>query len=157
MPGDDRVSGDALVARQQAQDLLRAFAEERKRADSSLHQSRADLRAVVLAAVEGIEAFVGVALALGESLPVESSRTLATAAQGAWERLELAGVKRDGAVGEALDVARHKVVKRRASEGALPNTVVQVLSPGIVFAGERLREAAVVISKAERSHAPNRD
>jgi hypothetical protein len=151
------MSPDALLARRQAQDLLRSLAEERKRADSRFSQSRADLRAVVLAAVEGIEAFVGVAQALGESLPASSSRTLATAAQGAWERLELAGVVRDGAVGEPLDVACHKVVKRRASEGALPDTVVQVLSPGIVFAGERLRDAAVVVSKAERNHAPNRD
>jgi hypothetical protein len=147
----------ASLARQQAQDLLRALAEERKRAESRSSQSRADLRAVVLAAVEGIETFVGVAQALRESLPALSSRILATAAEGAWERLELAGVVRDGALGEPVDVARHKVVKRRASEGALPNTVVQVLRPGIVFAGERLRDAAVVVSKAERSHAPNRD
>jgi hypothetical protein len=102
---------------------------------------------VVLAAVEGIEALADLVLALGETLPGESARALRTAAEGAWERLELAGVVRDGAEGEALDVARHKVVKRRASDSVPPNTVVQVLSPGIVFAQERLRDAAVVVSK----------
>ena len=123
----------------------------------SASQSRADLKAVVLAAVEGVEALVGIAAALGETLPAESARALSTAGQGAFERLEVAGVRRDGAVGEALDLARHLVVKRSTVDGVGPNTVVQVLSPGIVFAGERLRDAAVVVSKAERSHAPNRD
>ena len=110
-------------------------------------QSRADLKAVVLAAVEGIETLAGIAVALGDALPAESALTLSTAAQGAWERLEVAGVKRDGTVGEALDVARHKVVKRRPSGSVPPNTVLQVLSPGIVFAEERLRDAAVVVAK----------
>jgi hypothetical protein len=137
----------AAVARERARELLRALAEEKKRAEASRNQSRSDLKAVVLAAVEGIEAVAGIALALGEALPAESALTLSTAAQGAWERLEVAGVKRDGTVGEALDVARHKVVKRRASGSVPPNTVLQVLSPGIVFAGERLRDAAVVVAK----------
>ena len=147
----------AAVARQQARELLRGLSEERRRADASRNQSRSDLKAVVLAAVEGIEALAGIALALGDTLPAESARTLATAAQGAWERLELAGVIRDGTVGEVLDVSRHKVVKRRSSGSAASNTVIQVLSPGIVFGKERLRDAAVVVSKAERSDAPNRD
>ena len=150
MPADrvkSAVSTAAEVARERARELLRALAEDRKRADAGRNQSRSDLKAVVLAAVEGIEALAGIALALGDTLPAESAFTLSTAAQGAWERLEVAGVKRDGTAGEALDVARHKVVKRRASGSVPPNTVLQVLSPGIVFAGERLRDAAVVIAK----------
>ena len=155
MPADERVSDGvgstvaelAAVARERARELLRALAEEKKRAEAGRNQSRSDLKEVVLAAVEGIEALAGIALALGDALPAESALTLTTAAQGAWERLELAGVVRDGTVGEALDPARHKVVKRRASGSVPPNTVLQVLSPGIVFGGERLRDAAVVIAK----------
>ena len=149
---------EAVAAvRQRAQNLLRLLAADRKRADAHDQQSRSELRTVVLAAVEGIEALADLVLALGESLPPESARALRTAAEGAWERLELAGVMRDGAEGEALDVARHKVVKRRASDSVPPNTVVQVLSPGIVFAKERLRDAAVVVSKREGGHAAHRD
>jgi molecular chaperone GrpE (heat shock protein) len=153
MPDDERVSAEgtpteaAALARRQARDLLRALSEERRRADTRLHQSRSDLKAIVLAAVDGIEALAGMVEALGDGLPAESSRVLSTAAQAAWERLEVAGVVRDGAAGEALDVSRHKVVKRQPSGSAPPNTVVQVLSPGIVFGNERLRDAAVVVSK----------
>jgi len=159
MPGHGRVSENAAVTvvRQRAQDLLRLLAAERKRAFAHGQQSRSELRAVVLAAVEGIEALADLVLALRESLPSESAGALRIAADGAWERLELAGVVRDGAEGEALDVARHKVVKRRPSDTVPPNTVVQVLSPGIVFAKERLRDAAVVVSKREGGHAANRD
>jgi molecular chaperone GrpE (heat shock protein) len=143
----ETVQEAAAVALQQARELLRALADERKRGDASRKRGRADLKAVVLAAVEGIEALTGVALASADTRSPESALALATAAQAAWERLELAGVVRDGTVGEALDVSRHKVVKRRASEGTLAGTVVQVLNPGIVFGGERLRDAAVVVSK----------
>ena len=153
------MSGNPAVAvvRQRAQDLLRLLAAERKRADASGQRSRSELAAVVLAAVEGIEALTDLVGAVEGGLPEESARALRTAAEGAWERLELAGVARDGAVGEVVDVARHKVVKRRASDSVPPNTVVQVLSPGIVFAKERLRDAAVVVSKREGGHAANRD
>jgi molecular chaperone GrpE (heat shock protein) len=153
------VSGHPALAvvRQQAQDLLRLLAAERKRADSHRQRSQAELHAVVLAAVEGIEALALLVQALGDALPEEPARSLRIAAEGAWERLELAGVVRDGALGESLDVARHKVVKRRTTDSVPPNTVVQVLSPGIVFAKERLREAAVVVSRREGGHAANRD
>ncbi len=149
---------EAVAAvRQRAQNLLRLLVADRKRALAHGQQSRSELKVVVLAAVEGIEALADLVLALGDALPPEAARSLRTAAEGAWERLELAGVLRDGAEGEALDVARHKVVKRRGSEAVPPNTVVQVLSPGIVFAKERLRDAAVVVSKREGGHAANRD
>jgi molecular chaperone GrpE (heat shock protein) len=153
MPADDRVSTvesvqeAANVARHQARALLRALSEERKRAAAGSTKSRSDLKAVVLAAVEGIEGLAGIALASADTLPAEAARTLATAVQAAWERLELAGVVRDGAAGETLDLARHKVVKRRAALGVAAGQVVQVLSPGLVFGSERLRDAAVVVSK----------
>jgi hypothetical protein len=147
----------ARLARERARDLVRALARERQHAAADLHQCRAELVAVVLAAVEGLEAVRGITEAFEGVLPPEAAEALSTAARGAWERLEMAGVVRDGAVGESLDVARHKVVKRRPSSDVVPNTVVQVLSPGIVFGKERLREAAVVVSKAERSDAANRD
>jgi hypothetical protein len=141
------VSEAASVARLRARELLRALSLERKRADAGSNRSRSDLKAVVIAAVEGIEGLVGIALASAEAESAEASRALSTAAQAAWERLELLGVVRDGAVGEALDVSRHKVVQRRALEGAAAGTVVQVLSPGIRFGNERLRDAAVVVAK----------
>jgi len=163
MPADERVTAEKAtqeatqVARDRARDLLRSLARDRQQTASHLHQSRADLRAIVLAAVEGIEALAGILDAFARELPAEPALALDTAVRGAWERLEMAGVVRDGAVGESLDVARHKVVTRRGSSDVVPNTVVQVLSPGIVFEKERLREAAVVVSKAERSDAANRD
>jgi hypothetical protein len=163
MPADERVSGGSsieeavLFAQDRARDLVRALARERQGAAAGLHECRADLEAVVLAAVEGLEALGGIAEAFAGALPADAAVALDTAVRGAWERLEMAGVIRDGAVGERLDVARHKVVKRRPSSDVAPNTVVQVLSPGLVFRKVRLREAAVVVSKAEGGDAAYRD
>jgi hypothetical protein len=163
MPADEPVSaassleGAVALARDRARDLVRSLARERQGAAADLHACRADLEAVVRAAVEGLEALTGIVDAFAGTLPADPAVALDTATRGAWERLEMAGVVRDGAVGERLDVSRHKVVKRRATSEVAPNTVVQVLSPGVVFRKKRLREAGVVVSKAERSDAPDRD
>lgn len=163
MPADERVSPPSSreegvrLAEERARELVRGLARERQGAFASLNECRADLEAVALAAVEGLEALAGIAEAFADVLGSEPAVALDTALRGAWERLELAGVVRDGAVGERLDVARHKVVKRRPTAEVAPNTVVQVLSPGLVFRKARLREAAVVVSKAERGDAAYRD
>jgi molecular chaperone GrpE (heat shock protein) len=94
--------------------------------------------------------------AYAAALPDEPADALRAGLNGAWERLEQTGVERDGAAGEALDTARHKVVKRRASEGVSAGRVLQVLSPGVLFRGTRVRDAAVIVGKEAR-HAPSGD
>ena len=145
------------LARDRARDLVRSLARERQGVASDLHRCRADLEAAVLAAVEGLEALGGIVEAFAGTLPAEPATAFKTAVRGAWERLETAGVVLDGAVGESLDLSRHRVVKRRVLPEAPPDTIVQVLSPGVVFGKERLREAAVVVAKAEKSDASHRD
>jgi molecular chaperone GrpE len=162
MPGVERVSppgpeAAAELARERARELLRALVRDGKEAAAGLGRCRAEARAAVLAAVEGIEALAGVVQACADTLPAQAALALETAVRGAWERLEAAGLARDGAVGEAFDPKRHKLVKRRPAPGVAAGAVVQVLGAGVVFRGERLREAAVVVARAERSDAADRD
>ena len=162
MPSDERVSPKVAedgpsLARERARALVRALARERQALARGLQETRAELRTVVLAAVEGLEAIGGIVEALSTALPPESASALDTTTRAAWERLEAAGVVRDGTVGERVDVARHKVLERRKSSNAAPDTVLQVVGAGIVYKQERLRDAAVVVSKAEKRDAAHRD
>ncbi len=137
--------------------LLRSFAQKQQGLAAELSQCRKDLKALVLGSVEGLETLTQMVEAFADSLPAEHAKALEIATRSAWDRLELAGVVRDGCLGEALDVSRHKVVKRRSTDQAPADTVVQVLSSGLLLRGERLREAAVVVAQREGSHAPSRD
>jgi molecular chaperone GrpE (heat shock protein) len=139
-----------------ALEVVRALAADRRASARDKAAADDDLARVVRSAVEALEAVAETTAALLPLVPEAARGALELAARGAWERLESAGIERDGAVGEALDLARHRVVRARPAGGAAPGTVVDVLAPGIVFRGRRVREAAVAVS-AEGGRGSRRD
>jgi molecular chaperone GrpE len=62
--------------------------------------------------------------------------------------MERQGVARIGAVGEAVDPARHEVVAEEAVAGAPPGTVSRVVLPGYLLGGKVLRFAKVCVAPA---------
>lgn len=139
-----------------AREALRAVARERRDAALGLAAAQKDLGRVVGAAVEALETLEETVGACLDQLAPSSREAVKAALRSAWQGLEAAGVVRDGAVGERLDLARHRVVKTlAAAEGP---RVLEVVVPGIVFKGSRVRPAVVVAGAwREGGDGPDRD
>ena len=158
VPDGPEAVGQVLA---RAREALRAVAHERR--DAALAQAAAekDAARVVGAAVEALETLEETVGAYLEQLEPAARDAVRAAAESAWQGLEAAGVVRDGAVGERVDLSRHRVVGHRdvedrpASEGA---RVLEVVALGIVFRGSRVRPAVIVAgAPGEGGDAPGRD
>lgn len=156
--GDELTAGPheaRAAALDRARAALRAVAHERRDALLQLGAVRKDLGKVVGAAVEAVETLEEMLLACLDQLPLTARASLQAAAESAWQGLEAAGVTRDGAEGEPIDLGRHRVVKE--VRGAGTPRVLEVVEPGVLFRGVRLRPAAVVAVLEEGSDGPSRD
>jgi molecular chaperone GrpE (heat shock protein) len=129
------------LLRARASEVLRAATAERRAAERERQQARAELGRVALAAVEALETVADTLEGLRDELPANVRELVALSSKAAWERLEAAGITRDGREGEPLDLTRHRVLKTVA--GARPGAVAAVLTPGITLGGARLRDAVV--------------
>jgi len=133
-------------ARQQLRDmsaLRAAIAGERE-------DSRKQLVRTVLAAAEALEIVEGSLASLVERVQGVDAMTgvARSIVEAAWERLEEAGVCRDGARGEPIDPSRHRVVESRGPEGDV-RVVARVVKPGLLLKDRRIREAWVVAGPQE--------
>jgi molecular chaperone GrpE (heat shock protein) len=123
--------------------LLRAATLQRREAEKALATATGDVGSVVLAAVESLETLADSIAAL--DVPEALRPTLRITEQAAWERLTAAGVELDGAPGEDVDLARHRVVKERGGR----DVVQDVLARGVTFRGRRIRVAMVTTRRRE--------
>jgi molecular chaperone GrpE (heat shock protein) len=142
------------AVRAAAREALSESAQARRESAKARDEARQDLLRLALSAVEGLEALAGTAAGSLDALPPEVRETVGIAEQAAWERLESAGVRLDGEAGEAVDLSRHRVVKRLGRDGDGHDVVAEVVSRGVLFRGTRLRPAVVV---ARRTDGSNRD
>jgi molecular chaperone GrpE (heat shock protein) len=133
--------------RERASEVLRAATAGRREAERAQQQASGDLARLALAAVEALETVADTLEGVQDELPAGVRELVRLSSRAAWERLEAAGIVLDGRAGEPLDLARHRVLKTVA--GGPPGTVAAVITPGVVFAGTRVRDA-VVASAAER-------
>ncbi len=146
-----------LEARTRAAEMLKGAVRERRATEQALGRSSHDATEVVRAAVEGLESLANTIEACLPQLDPATRQALAIARDSAWERLASAGIERDGTVGEPLDLARHRVARRRRVAGQPPGIVLDVLSTGIVHRGTRLREAVVCVSENGGDDGAHRD
>jgi molecular chaperone GrpE (heat shock protein) len=141
--------------RARAAEVLRAASSSRRDSERAQLQSSSDLTRVALAAVEGLEALTDALDGLQAELPDTVRESVRLSARAAWERLEAAGIVLDGRVGEAVDLARHRVMKTVAT--GTPGTVAAVVTPGVTFAGTRVRDAVVWAVGEREGHGTHRD
>jgi molecular chaperone GrpE (heat shock protein) len=141
------------AARAAARDALRESAQARRESAKAGDEAREDLVRLAVSAVEGLETLAETAAGSLDALTPEAREAVGIAVQAAWERLESAGVSLDGEAGEAVDLSRHRVVKRLGPDGGGSDVVAEVVSRGILFKGARVRAAAVV---ARRTDGANR-
>lgn len=141
--------------RARAAEVLRAASARRRDSERAQQQSSRDLSRVALAAVEGLEALTDALEGLEGDLPESTRELLALSSRAAWERLEAAGVVRDGRMGEPVDLSRHRVTKTVAQ--GTPGTVAAVITPGVTFAGTRVRDAVVWVVGEREGHGAHRD
>ena len=104
---------------------------------------------VALAAVEAHELLADAVAQYGADLSEEARHALDLIREAAVERLDRAGVRLDGAAGEALDLSRHRVLKARRRAGLDGPRVTTVVRAGISVDGARVRAAEVVIEEPE--------
>jgi molecular chaperone GrpE (heat shock protein) len=102
-----------------------------------------------LAAVEAHELLADAVAQYGAELPDAARHALDLVRQTAVERLQRAGVLLDGAVGEPLELSRHRVLKARRRAGLDGPRVTTVVRAGISVDGVRVRPAEVVIDEPE--------
>ena len=131
--------------RSRAAEVLKAASRTQREAQRALDDCAGELSRVVLAAVEGLEALADAVSALQGELPAPVQGALEASARAAWERLEASGIRLDGRIGEAVDLARHRVVKTLA--GHEPGKVASVVTPGVTFQGRRIRDAVVCVGE----------
>jgi len=143
--------------RARAAEVLRSAADQRRAAERALQQRTDDLARVALAAVEGLETLTDALDGVRDEMPQGVRDLLRLSARAAWERLGAAGIALDGAVGEKVDLARHRVVKTVPPEAGAPGTVASVVTPGLTLGGTRLREALVWVVGERKGHGANRD
>jgi molecular chaperone GrpE (heat shock protein) len=141
--------------RSRAAEVLRAASQGRRDSERARQQSDGDLARVALAAVEGLEALTDTLDSLQAELPESARETVRLSARAAWERLEAAGIVLDGRVGEPVDLVRHRVMKTVAK--GTPGTVAAVITPGVTFAGTRVRDAMVWAVGEPEAHGTDRD
>lgn len=130
-------------------EMFREMAQRHREAARELASQRRALDELGLAAVEAHELLGDAVAQYGADLPDEARRALHLILQSAVERLERAGVRLDGAVGETLDLSRHRVVKARRRAGAASPHVAAVVRAGVSVRGVRVRAADVVIEEPE--------
>lgn len=128
--------------REKAASVLRAAAHERREAERALTACTSDLDALATASVESLETLADTVEAFLPQMPDVVRPPLEVSLRAAWERLQAAGIQRDGAVGEAVDLTRHRVVKAMGGDNGR-EVVHGVLAAGITFKGRRIREAVV--------------
>jgi molecular chaperone GrpE (heat shock protein) len=133
----------------QGREMFREMARLHRDAARDLASQRRALHDLGLAAVEAQELLGDAVEQYGADLPADARRALEIIRLAAVERLERAGVRLDGAAGEALDLARHRVVKARRRPGLAAARVASVVRPGVSVGGARVREAEVVIEEPE--------
>jgi molecular chaperone GrpE (heat shock protein) len=129
--------------REKAAEILRAAVREMRDAERALSECSADRGALVLSAVEGLETLADTVSALLPQIPEALRAPLELSIRAAWERLQAAGIERDGVVGEPVDLARHRVIKSSGAGAGGPQVVAAVLAAGITLKGRRVRPAAV--------------
>ena len=137
---------DAL--REKAAEILRAAVRETREAERALSACSADQGALALASVESLETLADTVTAFLPQMPEALRSSLQLAIRASWERLQAAGLERDGAVGEPVDLARHRVIKTAAGASAR-QVVASVLATGILFKGRRVRVATVSAASAQ--------
>jgi molecular chaperone GrpE (heat shock protein) len=127
--------------RRRAAEVLKAASHAGRDARRALDACSQDLSQMALAAVEALETLGDAVSGVQGELAPGVATVLDLSARAAWERLEGAGIRLDGRVGEPVDLARHRVVKTVA--GGLPGTVASVVTPGVILQGRRIRDAVV--------------
>jgi len=129
--------------RHRAAEVLKAASRAHRDAERALGECASDLSQMALAAVEGLETLSEAVAGVQGDLPDSVKSVLDLSARAAWERLEAAGIRLDGRVGETVDLARHRVVKTVAGRAA--GTVASVVTPGVTLHGRRIRDAVVCV------------
>jgi molecular chaperone GrpE (heat shock protein) len=129
--------------REKAAEILRAAVRETREAERALSECTADRGALALASVESLETLADTVTALLPQVPEALRAPLELSIRAAWERLQAAGIERDGAVGEPVDLTRHRVIKSSGAGTGGPQVVAAVLAAGITLKGRRVRAAAV--------------
>jgi molecular chaperone GrpE (heat shock protein) len=123
--------------------MFRAMAQLQREQGRELASHQRAVRDLALAAVEALELLSDATEPYKEDLhPVR---------EAAIERLQRAGIRFDGAVGEPVDLARHRVVKSRRRAGVTAPVVSAVIRAGVTVGPVRVREAEVVIDEPENS------
>lgn len=117
-------------------EMFRSIAGTQRDTAKALAEERRRTKDVALGAVEALEM-------LSDAL--EGADDVRAAAR---QRLEQAGIRLDGAPGEPLDLARHRVVKSRPAKVSGP-TVRTVIRAGVTVGDVRVRAAEVVIDEPE--------
>lgn len=140
------MNDDAL---DRGREMFRDMARRHRDVARDLASQRHTLHEVALAAVEAHELLSDAVSQYGADLPEDARQALDLVRRSAQERLERAGLRLDGEVGEALDVSRHRVVKARRRAGLDWPRVTTVLRPGVILGETRLRVAEVVIDEPE--------
>ena len=142
--------------REKAAEMLRAAVHEAREAERALSVCAAEQGALVLASVESLETLADTVTAFLPQMPDALRAPLELAIRASWERLQAAGVQRDGVVGEPVDLGRHRVIKSSGGGVGGPEIVACVLASGITFKGRRIRVAAVSASRGEGSDGARR-
>jgi molecular chaperone GrpE (heat shock protein) len=140
------MSNDAL---DRGREMFRELAQRHRETARDLASHRKSLHELGLAAVEAHELLGDAVAQYGADLPDETRQALDLVRQAAVERLERAGVHMDGAVGETLDLSRHRVLKTRRRAGLDWPRVTTVVRAGVSVDGVRVRAAEVVIDEPE--------
>jgi len=153
---------DVEPLRQAIGRAFRDVSAERAKLAAQEDASQDDAARAVIAAAEALEVVKGSLAALVEQLGGGDTVPGAARAivEAAWERLEGAGVRRDGAVGEPIDPSRHRVVgshedgsprsdKERDGQEGHVRVVARVVKPGLRLGDRRIRAAWVVAGPQE--------
>ena len=140
------MSNDVL---DRGREMFRELARRHRDGARDLASHRKALHELGLAAVEAHELLADAVAQYGADLSEDARHALDRIRETAIQRLERAGVRLDGAEGEALDLSRHHVLKVRRRAGVAGTRVTTVVRAGISVAGERVRPAEVVIEEPE--------
>jgi molecular chaperone GrpE (heat shock protein) len=130
-------------------EMFREMARRHRDAARDVASRRRALHELGLAAVEAMELLSDAVEQYGADLPADARRELGLVREAALERLERAGVRLDGAVGEALDLSRHRVIKARRRPDVAAPRVAAVVRAGVRVGGDRVRDAEVVVDEPE--------
>jgi molecular chaperone GrpE (heat shock protein) len=118
-------------------EMFRAVVDTQRESAKALASERRRSKDIALGALEALEM-------LSDALDAQANDVR----EAARRRLEQAGVRLDGAPGEPLDLARHRVVMSRRAAVEQP-TVRTVVRAGVTIGGVRVRPAEVVIDEPE--------